>query len=148
MVSGLMCYHRNVGKSGLNEMDTIAKKIRNYAIQHVYMQCVISVALALFLLALFGQQIAWLFMLGALTCIIPNFYFATRFCRQTGAQHAKQIMLDIYKAEFFKLVLTGAIFGLIFMFIDVTIAPIFTGFICAQASFWVSGSILRLKQRL
>ena len=127
-------------------MIEISKLISRIASRHVYIQFLAAAVITLLSLILFGGNFALSIFFGAMTCIIPNLYFAKRFCRQTGAQNARNILFDLYKAEVFKLLLTGGMFLLIFTFIPVTITPIFVGFICTQAAFWVSISILKAEK--
>lgn len=124
-------------------MKQIIKNINNMTARFVYIQLLTIVLITLGTLMMTTISIAQSFFLGGMSCVIPNWFFAKRFCRTTGAQNARNIVFDIYTAEFLKLLLTGLIFWLIFTFIPVTITPIFIGFISAQAMFWVSVLILK-----
>lgn len=95
-----------------------------------------------------GFSIALSFFLGGLCCVIPNLFFAVRFFGKSGAIDARNILSGFYRAEITKLILTGAMFWLIFSFIPVTIMPIFVGFSIAQLAFWVSLILLSSKRAI
>ncbi|MCB1828281.1 MAG: ATP synthase subunit I [Coxiellaceae bacterium] len=123
-------------------MDNIVRKIRGKAVKHVLIQA-IPVIMISALLLIYSRQIAFSFLLGGMVCVLPNLYFARRFCLRTGAQNPRALLNDLYRAEIGKLILTAFTFWLIFSCIPVTIAPVFIGFITAQVAFWVSLLLLR-----
>lgn len=114
--------------------------------KHIFIQCVFVTFSVLLSAFSWGHDVAIALLLGGVANVVPNAYFCWKMSRQTGAQNAKAILKNFYRGEVSKLLLTAAIFGLIFRFIPVTILPVFVGFIIAQSAFWVSLLILKSER--
>jgi ATP synthase protein I len=82
-----------------------------------------------------GWQKALSPALGGMTAFIPNLYFALRIHKATG-QDAKKIVRSFYAGESGKLLLTAALFIVVFQIPNVEIIPLLTGFIAALSVFW------------
>lgn len=73
--------------------------------------------------------------LGGLAAFIPNLYFALRIAG-SGEQEARKILRSFYTGETVKLLLTAALFMLIFQIPNIEILPLLTGYIAALSVFW------------
>lgn len=78
--------------------------------------------------ALSGGMIVWL----------PNCYFAYRAFRYRGARAARLIVRAFYAGVTGKILLTAALFALVFVNLKPLNAPaIFIGYICVQTLNWI-----------
>lgn len=73
--------------------------------------------------------------LGGVAAFIPNLYFALRIYRSAG-QDAKKIVRSFYAGESGKLLLTAAIFVMIFQIPTIEILPLLFGYVTALSVFW------------
>lgn len=73
--------------------------------------------------------------LGGVAAFVPNLYFALRMVKASG-QPARKIVNSFYVGESGKLLLTAAMFILIFKVPNVEILPLFVGYITALSVFW------------
>ena len=85
-----------------------------------------------------GVQSAYSAVLGGVVCILPNLYFALKLFRYDGAQAAGNIIKAFYKGEAAKLLITIALFALIFKFIPIEALAFFVTFIVVQFLFWIA----------
>jgi ATP synthase protein I len=82
-----------------------------------------------------GWQRALSPALGGAIAFIPNLYFAMRIHRVAG-QEAKKIVRSFYAGESGKLLLTAALFFVVFQIPNIQIIPLLAGFIAALSVFW------------
>jgi ATP synthase protein I len=82
-----------------------------------------------------GWQKALSPALGGLAAFIPNFYFALRIYRSAG-QEARKIVRSFYAGESGKLLLTGALFAMIFQIPNIQLLPLFAAYAAALSVFW------------
>ena len=73
--------------------------------------------------------------LGGIAAFIPNLYFALRIVRSSG-KPARNIVNSFYAGESSKLLLTAALFIMIFKVPNIQILPLLTGYIAALSVFW------------
>ena len=73
--------------------------------------------------------------LGGVAAFIPNLYFALRVYKSEG-KPARKIMNAFYAGESGKLLLTAALFVLIFKVPNIEILPLLAGYITALSVFW------------
>jgi ATP synthase protein I len=73
--------------------------------------------------------------LGGVAAFIPNLYFALRIYKTAG-QDAKKIVRSFYAGESGKLLLTAALFIMIFQIPALDILPLLFGYITALSVFW------------
>jgi len=81
------------------------------------------------------KQQALFAMLGGLAAFVPNLYFALRIHRSAG-QEARKIVNSFYAGESGKLLLTAALFIMIFQISNIQILPLLIGYIAALSVFW------------
>lgn len=84
-------------------------------------------------------------LLGGLVNMIPNAYFARTMFRYQGARAAKQIVNSFYKGEALKIVLSIALFMLVFKFFNIVPLVFFATYIVAQMVFWFAPLIFDNK---
>ncbi|WP_411725551.1 ATP synthase subunit I [Methyloglobulus sp.] len=82
-----------------------------------------------------GWQKALSSTLGGLAAFIPNLYFALRVSG-SAEQEARKILRSFYVGESVKLLLTVALFILIFQIPSIEILPLLAGYIAALSVFW------------
>lgn len=82
-----------------------------------------------------GWQKAFSSTLGGLAAFIPNLYFALRVAG-SAEQEARKILRSFYVGESVKLLLTVALFMLIFQIPSIEILPLLVGYITALSVFW------------
>ncbi len=73
--------------------------------------------------------------LGGVVAFIPNLYFALRVHRTSGLEPRK-IVNSFYAGESGKLLLTAALFMMIFQVPNIKILPLLTGYVTALSVFW------------
>ena len=73
--------------------------------------------------------------LGGVAAFVPNLYFALRVYKSEG-KPARKIMNAFYAGESGKLLLTAALFVLIFKVPNIAILPLLAGYITALSVFW------------
>jgi ATP synthase protein I len=73
--------------------------------------------------------------LGGMAAFVPNLYFALRIHRSSG-KPARKIVNSFYAGESGKLLLTAALFILIFKIPNIEILPLLAGYITALSVFW------------
>ena len=73
--------------------------------------------------------------LGGMAAFFPNLYFALRINRSSG-KPARRIVNSFYAGESGKLLLTAALFIIIFKIPNIEILPLLVGYIAALSVFW------------
>lgn len=73
--------------------------------------------------------------LGGVAAFIPNLYFALRV-RRTAGREPKKIVRSFYAGESGKLLLTAALFIMIFQIPNIEILPLLAGYVPALSAFW------------
>lgn len=81
--------------------------------------------------------------LGGLVSIIPTAYFARKLFQHQGALAARQIVSSFYKGEALKLVLTIALFALVFKFFNIVPLVFFAVYMMVQTVFWFAPLIFK-----
>ena len=98
-------------------------------------QALITVVMASGFAAYGGRFMALSAALGGLAAFIPNLYFALKMQRASG-QEARKFVRAFYAGETGKLLLTGALFALIFQIPNIDILPLLAGYMTALSVFW------------
>lgn len=81
-----------------------------------------------------GQK-AFSSILGGITAFIPNLYLALRLYKSTGLD-ARKIVNAFYAGEAGKLLLTAALFVIVFQLPNLQILPLLAGYIAVLSVFW------------
>lgn len=82
-----------------------------------------------------GWQKALSSALGGVVAFIPNLYFALRI-NSTAGWDARKILRSFYLGESGKLLLTAALFLMVFQIPDIQILPLLAEYIAALSVFW------------
>lgn len=82
-----------------------------------------------------GEPQALSAFLGGMAAFIPNLYFALRIHRSAG-QEARKIVNSFYAGESGKLLLTAALFIMIFQVSNIQILPLLVSYMAALSVFW------------
>jgi ATP synthase protein I len=82
-----------------------------------------------------GRQQGLSSALGGMAAFFPNLYFALRINRSSG-KPARRIVNSFYAGESGKLLLTAALFIIIFKIPNIEILPLLVGYIAALSVFW------------
>ncbi|TAK64848.1 ATP synthase subunit I [Methylobacter sp.] len=82
-----------------------------------------------------GRPYALSAALGGAAAFIPNLYFALRVYRSAG-QEARKIVRSFYAGESGKLLLTAALFFMIFQLPNIEILPLLAVYMAALSVFW------------
>jgi ATP synthase protein I len=82
-----------------------------------------------------GKPYALSAALGGVAAFIPNLYFALRVYKSAG-QEARKIVNSFYAGESGKLLLTVALFFMIFQLSSIQILPLLAVYIAALSVFW------------
>jgi ATP synthase protein I len=82
-----------------------------------------------------GKMAALSAALGGSAAFFPNLFFAYRIKKATG-QEARKIVVSFYTGEVGKLLLTAAIFVLIFQIPNIDLLPLLVGYLTALSVFW------------
>ncbi|MDD5276047.1 MAG: ATP synthase subunit I [Methylovulum sp.] len=82
-----------------------------------------------------GWQKAFFSALGGGAAFIPNLYFSIRICRSAG-RPAQKIVKSFYAGESGKLLLTAALFMMIFQLPNIEMLPLLAGYTIALSVFW------------
>ena len=85
--------------------------------------------------------------LGGLVSIVPNAYFARKLFQYQGARAARQIVNNFYKGEAMKLLLTVALFAMVFKWFNIVPWVFFVVYIVTQMVFWFSPLIFNHQNR-
>ncbi len=88
--------------------------------------------------AALGGSIAWL----------PNVYFALRAFRYRGARAAQKIVRSFYAGAFGKMILTMAMFAIVFIKVKpISALALFVGFAIVQTMNWIVPIVIALQER-
>ena len=85
-------------------------------------------------------------LLGGLVSAVPNAFFARKLFKHQGAQAAKQIVNSFYKGEALKIMLSIALFVLVFKYFNIVPLVFFIVYIIVQAVFWFAHMIFVNKR--
>ena len=85
--------------------------------------------------AFISSQYALSAVLGGVAAFVPNLYFALKV-NKSGGQEARKIVNSFYAGESGKLVLTAAIFVMIFQVTTIQILPLLAVYVAALSVFW------------
>ena len=100
-------------------------------------QVLVTLGLALVFMFV-GTVEAYSAILGGLICVIPNAYLAGRLLLKSGAGDSRVFLRAAFTGEAIKLVLTGALFVLVFKYVKpLNVLVLFIGFITAITIQWL-----------
>lgn len=86
--------------------------------------------------------------LGGLIAWVPNMYFALRAFRYRGARAAQKIARSFYAGAFGKMILTMAMFAIVFIQVKpLSALALFVGFAIVQTMNWFVPIVIALQER-
>jgi len=95
-----------------------------------------------------GQVTGLSALLGGLIAWLPNTYFAIRAFRYRGARAAQKIVRSFYAGAFGKMILTMAMFAIVFIKVKpLSALALFLGFAVVQAMNWIVPLMVALQER-
>ena len=102
-------------------------------------QCLLAISVAILLFFMKGMVAGYSALCGGLIARLPNLYLARKAFQYDGARSARLIVRSFYLGEAGKLVLTAALFVLVFIEIKpLSALSLFLGFIATQLVCWVA----------
>jgi len=85
-----------------------------------------------------GTVAAYSALLGGLICVIPNAWFAGRLLRKSGPGDSRAFLSAAYVGEAGKLIITAALFALVFSQVRPLHAPaLFVAFVACLMTNWI-----------
>lgn len=117
-------------------MATRKPSIQREALQLVFWQLIVTMALALIVLLIEGLSKGMSTFLGGGAYILPQFLFTWRVFSYANALKAQQFVVAFFFGEFLKLLLSAIFFVLIVKFLPVMPAFVMIGYVFAIVSFW------------
>ena len=106
--------------------------------------CQLSITVLLMAIAVcFSSAAALSTGLGGLVSIVPTAHFARKIFQHQGAHAARQIVNSFYKGEALKLILTIALFALVFKFFNIVPLVFFAAYMMVQMVFWFAPLIFK-----
>jgi ATP synthase protein I len=102
-----------------------------YARRFFYMQVIATLSLTVFF-SMFGAKAAWSSLLGGCVSALPNIFFARKLFADQRAMMSKQIVMRFYQGEAMKIILSGLLFVVVFLFMHVTTWVFFVTYIVTQ----------------
>ncbi|MGD9592521.1 MAG: ATP synthase subunit I [Candidatus Berkiella sp.] len=119
-----------------------SSRYQNEALWAVALQFPLAIILSPFLAGTYGLVATGSYVVGALVCVLPNFYLYRRVFAHQGARAAKKIFKSLYWGEMVKILFTAAGFGLAAMTDWVLPIWLFVGYIMAQLCFVITPVVL------
>lgn len=116
----------------------LARRGRWSAYKLVMMQAAVAGGVSIVFFAVWGVQFGLSALAGGAIAVLPNFVFATLAFSHTGASSAGKVMKTFYWGEALKLLLTIAMFSLVFINLKVVFMPLFVCYISALIVHWTA----------
>ena len=107
----------------------------------------VSILISCIAVWVYSTTAAYSAILGGLVCVVPNAYFARSLFFHSGARAAKQIVSGFYRGEALKLMLSAALFTLVFKCFNIHPLIFFIAYIAAQMVFWFAPLIIVNKHK-
>ncbi len=116
----------------------LARKGRWAAYKLVLMQAVAALVTSIIFFVAWGDQYGQSALAGGLIAVLPNFVFATLAFSHTGARSSAKVLKSFYWGEAVKLLLTMALFSLVFINLKVVFMPLFVCYTLALIVHWTA----------
>lgn len=99
----------------------------------VFIQFLVTLGLAGLLFMLMNDVTAYSALVGGIIATLSNVYFAARLFSDHGSWHPKQLASTVFRGEWGKLVLTGALFVLAMVLIrPLNVVSLFVAYLLVQ----------------
>lgn len=116
----------------------LARRGRWSAYKLVMMQAAMAGGVSIVFFAVWGAQFGLSALAGGAIAVLPNFVFATLAFSHTGASSAGKVMKTFYWGEAVKLLLTIAMFSLVFINLKVVFMPLFVCYVATLFVHWTA----------
>ena len=116
----------------------LARRGRWSAYKLVLIQAALAGSVSVFFFALWGAQYGVPALAGGAIAVLPNFVFATLAFSHTGASSAATVVKTFYWGEAVKMLLTIAMFSLVFINIEVGFMPLFVCYTLTLIVHWTA----------
>lgn len=132
--------HRNKKyKCGEDELSKVlARRGRWSAYKLVMMQAAVAGGASILFFVVWGVQFGYSALAGGSIAVLPNFVFATLAFSHTGASSAAKVIKTFYWGEAVKLLLTIAMFSLVFINLKVAFMPLFVCYVLTLIVHWTA----------
>jgi len=109
----------------------------------IVIQLIVLTTAVLLSLAFSGFKAAYSSGVGGLIGVVSTGYFAYRVLILAGpGSTANQIARAFYVAEVIKIVLTGALFTVVLLWLDVSYLPLFLTYAATMMAYWLALPLL------
>lgn len=115
---------------------------RRLFLMQLRITAVVSVLVWMFL----GVSSARSVLLGGLVCLVPQALFARVLFRDQRARFSQQIVKRAYRGEAIKLLMSAALFAMVFRWMDVVPVMFFAGYFLIHVTFWFAPKFFRGNQ--
>ncbi|QFU25075.1 ATP synthase subunit I [Shewanella eurypsychrophilus] len=116
----------------------LARRGRWSAYKLVLMQAAVAGIASVFFFAMWGAQSGLSALAGGAIAVLPNFVFATLAFSHTGASSSAKVVKTFYWGEAVKLLLTMAMFSLVFINMKIGFMPLFVCYTLALIVHWTA----------
>lgn len=116
----------------------LARRGRWSAYKLVLMQAAVAGIASVFFFAVWGAQSGLSALAGGSIAVLPNFVFATLAFSHTGASSSAKVVKTFYWGEAVKLLLTIAMFSLVFINMEIGFMPLFVCYTLALIVHWTA----------
>ncbi|MCL1039826.1 ATP synthase subunit I [Shewanella corallii] len=123
----------------------LARRGRWSAYKLVLMQAAVAGGASVLFFVLWGVQHGLSALAGMVIAVLPNFVFATLAFSHMGASQSGKVIKTFYWGEAIKLLLTIALFCIVFAGFKVDFAPLFTTYTLALAVHWIAPFLFNKK---
>ncbi|MDF1684318.1 MAG: ATP synthase subunit I [Legionellaceae bacterium] len=110
------------------------------------MQLRVGACVSLMIWTMFGLSSARSILLGSLVSLVPQAWFARVIFREQRARFSQQILKSAYRGEAMKLLMSAALFAVVFRWVDVVPVMFFAGYFMVHVTFWFAPWFFRGHQ--
>jgi len=111
-----------------------------------FMQLRFSACTSIVVWMMFGLDSARSILLGCLVCLIPQVWFARVLFRDQRARFSQQILKRAYRGEAMKLLLSAALFAVVFRWMNVVPVMFFAGYFLIHVTLWFAPKFFQGSQ--
>ena len=116
----------------------LARRGRWSAYKLVMTQAAVAGSVSIVFFAVWGVQFGYSALAGGSIAVLPNFVFATLAFSHMGASSSAKVIKTFYWGEAVKLLLTIAMFSLVFIKLEVEFMPLFVCYVSGLIVHWTA----------
>lgn len=109
------------------------------------MQAAVAGGVSVLFFVVWGAQYGVSALAGGSVAVLPNFVFATLAFSHSGASSSGKVLKTFYWGEAVKLLLTIALFSLVFINLKVVFMPLFVCYTLALTVHWTAPLYFKQK---